>query len=383
MRRAPGARETRVTRAWDVRRGDACLMCVSYVSDARRMPASNVSHAGLMCVPCAYRVCLVLISFVFLVRMSHACVVCVPQRITPEPRPPRAQGTQVQRPWSLKVCSLLHQAPIRPSVPRKEGHIPSPSPTALLCGVVRCSVLCCSALRCSAGARVGAGVVWCGVVCRRRCYQMAMAGMVLHAGQCKPGGLCDWCVSAGPCCSALSRRPRVPCGGGGGGGLAAGHWCHCLCTVPPPRFGLRVVALWASVCAVVVGVVLISAAFLAAYVVSWAASLGGRGGWERRTNLLLLAALAGCLEGPGPGASSPFWGVPALGDNGGIGLAPQRRLRCFGLFVAAVAVFAGLILRNGYKDGIPRRTALCGAVWCGVVVWCGVPKALLPEGNGH
>ena len=24
------------------------------------------------------------------------------------------------------------------------------------------------------------GVVWCGVVCRRRCYQMAMAGMVLH-----------------------------------------------------------------------------------------------------------------------------------------------------------------------------------------------------------
>ena len=36
-------------------------------------------------------------------------------------------------------------------------------------GVVRCGVVWCSA-------------VWCG--------QKAMAGMVLHAGKCKPGGLC-------------------------------------------------------------------------------------------------------------------------------------------------------------------------------------------------
>ena len=32
--------------------------------------------------------------------------------------------------------------------------------------------------------------VWCSLVCRRCCYQKAMAGMVLHAGECKPGGLC-------------------------------------------------------------------------------------------------------------------------------------------------------------------------------------------------
>ena len=33
------------------------------------------------------------------------------------------------------------------------------------------------------------GVAFCGSVCRRRCYQMAMTGMVLHVGKCKP----LWC----------------------------------------------------------------------------------------------------------------------------------------------------------------------------------------------
>ena len=36
---------------------------------------------------------------------------------------------------------------------------------------------------------VWCGVMWGGVVCRRRCYQMAMAKMALHLGKCKPGGL--------------------------------------------------------------------------------------------------------------------------------------------------------------------------------------------------
>ena len=39
------------------------------------------------------------------------------------------------------------------------------------------------------GRVVWCGVVWCGVVCQRRCYQKKMAGMVLHKGKCKPGGL--------------------------------------------------------------------------------------------------------------------------------------------------------------------------------------------------
>ena len=34
-------------------------------------------------------------------------------------------------------------------------------------------------------------VVWCGMVCRRRCYRKAMAGMVLHAGNASREG----CVS--------------------------------------------------------------------------------------------------------------------------------------------------------------------------------------------
>ena len=39
------------------------------------------------------------------------------------------------------------------------------------------------------------GVVWFGAVwcAKRRCYQKAIAGMVLHTGKCKPGGLCVMC----------------------------------------------------------------------------------------------------------------------------------------------------------------------------------------------
>ena len=45
------------------------------------------------------------------------------------------------------------------------------------CGVVRCGVVWCGVVWC--------GVVWCGAVCRRLCYRMAMAGMVLHTGNAK------------------------------------------------------------------------------------------------------------------------------------------------------------------------------------------------------
>ena len=56
------------------------------------------------------------------------------------------------------------------------------------------------------------GMVWYGmlcrgVVCQRRCYQKAMAGMVLHTGKCKPAGLCvEVCVV----CSVLCACGRGP-----------------------------------------------------------------------------------------------------------------------------------------------------------------------------
>ena len=45
------------------------------------------------------------------------------------------------------------------------------------CGVVWCGVVWCGVVWCGV---VWCGVVWCGVVCRRRCYQKAMAGMSTH-----------------------------------------------------------------------------------------------------------------------------------------------------------------------------------------------------------
>ena len=42
------------------------------------------------------------------------------------------------------------------------------------CGVVWCGVVWCGVVWCGV---VWCDVVWCGVVCRRCCYQKAMAGM--------------------------------------------------------------------------------------------------------------------------------------------------------------------------------------------------------------
>ena len=71
----------------------------------------------------------------------------------------------------------------------------------------------CGAVRCGAARRGRHGVVWCGVVCRRRCYQMAMAGMVLHTVSVSREG----CVSKRALC--------VVCGAP----VAEGHhspWCQ-------------------------------------------------------------------------------------------------------------------------------------------------------------
>ena len=45
------------------------------------------------------------------------------------------------------------------------------------CGVVWCGVVWCGVVWCGV---MWCGVVWCGVVCRRRCYQKAMAWMSTH-----------------------------------------------------------------------------------------------------------------------------------------------------------------------------------------------------------
>ena len=58
------------------------------------------------------------------------------------------------------------------------------------------------------GVGVGGGVGVVGVVCRRRCYQRAMAGMVLHAGKCKPEGLC---VSTRAVCLVCVRWSPLLC----------------------------------------------------------------------------------------------------------------------------------------------------------------------------
>ena len=69
-------------------------------------------------------------------------------------------------------------------------------------GVVQCGVLW------------WCGVLRCGVP--RRCYRKAMAGMVLNAGKCKPGGLCVVCYTCGrgpsPCLVLGIFHPGLPWG---------------------------------------------------------------------------------------------------------------------------------------------------------------------------
>ena len=48
---------------------------------------------------------------------------------------------------------------------------------AVWCGVVRPGVVWCGVAWRGVAWR---GVAWCGVVCRKRCYQKAMAGMSTH-----------------------------------------------------------------------------------------------------------------------------------------------------------------------------------------------------------
>ena len=67
----------------------------------------------------------------------------------------------------------------------------------LWCVVLRCCVVSCGV--------VWSRLVWCGVVCRRRCYQKAMAGMVLHKPRC-PLPTAVWQCTAG---SPLPHCPRA------------------------------------------------------------------------------------------------------------------------------------------------------------------------------
>ena len=117
------------------------------------------------------------------------------------------------------------------------------------CGVVWCGVVWCGAVRC--GAACGGGVGWgglgWGVVCRRCCYQKAMARMVLHAEKCKPGGLC---VKARAVCCVLWR---FQFNAARGKPFRSACWCsrsnaHDILPPVPARalMGLSWAPVWAS-----------------------------------------------------------------------------------------------------------------------------------------
>ena len=68
-------------------------------------------------------------------------------------------------------------------------------------------------------------VVWCGVVCRRRCYQKAMAGMVLHTGNASRGVVWYGVVWCGVAWRGVAWCGVVWCGVVGWGVV----WCSGLC----------------------------------------------------------------------------------------------------------------------------------------------------------
>ena len=68
------------------------------------------------------------------------------------------------------------------------------------------------AAACGCGAARGCGVVWCGVVCRRRCYRKAKAGMSTH-GYRETEGLC---VSRARGVRVCFLRRKAGTGGPGG-----------------------------------------------------------------------------------------------------------------------------------------------------------------------
>ena len=78
--------------------------------------------------------------------------------------------------WDVRAPDTVSTPPIGSARALSSGAShPAPSPWVELGstqGVVWCGVVWCGVVWC--------GVVWCGVVCRRRCYQKAMAGMSTH-----------------------------------------------------------------------------------------------------------------------------------------------------------------------------------------------------------
>ena len=84
------------------------------------------------------------------------------------------------------------------------------------CVVLCCVVLCCVALRCVV---LWCGVLWCSLVCRRRRYQRAKAGMSTH-GYRSTGGLYVLRARCVRVCF-LHRKAGI----GRPGGFPPGHCC--------------------------------------------------------------------------------------------------------------------------------------------------------------
>ena len=71
--------------------------------------------------------------------------------------------------------------------------------------------------------------MWCGVLCQRRCYQMAMAGMVLHTGNASREGCMSKCAVCVVCWNSFCALSHCP--GAVGSGIspvrcltALGQW---------------------------------------------------------------------------------------------------------------------------------------------------------------
>ena len=137
--------------------------------------------------------------------------------------------------WDVRPPDTVSTPPIGSARALSSGAShPAPSPWVELGstqGVVWCGVVWCGVVWC--------GVVWCGVA--KVLLPNGNLWDALQIGNAKLAGLCIWCVSAAPRCSAVSRRLRVPCSGGHV--LAAVRCRRYRCAMPPPPFGLHAVAL--------------------------------------------------------------------------------------------------------------------------------------------
>ena len=73
-----------------------------------------------------------------------------------------------------------------------------------------CTYLCTMHMHLACVGSPPDGVVWCGVVCRMHCYQMAMAGVVLHTGNASREGCVSKFALRVVCCAPVTGQKSSP-----------------------------------------------------------------------------------------------------------------------------------------------------------------------------